>query len=448
LEKWQAWAEEKACCDYAFKMKLPSHLNEETRNEMTELADQSNINCFVASMEDFNDAALVEFFETSTKLGCVAQVHAQSVELVQRNIQALRDKGVDGPEGFALAHSEEAEEEATSRAATLANQMNCPLYLTHVSCPATIDIISKKKAKGNVLYGEVTPAALACDGHDYWDQDWKKAAALVASPPIRKDQNEDLAKRLVNEDLDVVASNHASFNVKQKALGLKDFTKIPVGANGIEERMSVVWSQCVANGSMRPEQFVAVTSANAAKIFGLYPDKGHIDVGSQADVVIWDPEGHKTIDAAAQVSKSDLNVFQGQTLKGRVEAVILRGRLMYFDEDLKAVQGHGRFLPLSPYPAHVYERIKARKALQVFHPVERKEEEIEINGDIPPPARPIPFQPEKAASLHISNIDLKLHPNDPEDIDETSPVLMPRMKHRSSIRIRNPPGGQSSGSFW
>ena len=227
-----------------------------------------------------------------------------------------------------------------------------------------------------------------------------------------------------------------------------------MGANGIQERMMIVHDKC----NMTPEKFVAATSTNAAKVYGLYPDKGRIDVGSQADIVIWNPEvtTHITCNTNEnenydQISKSDLNIFQGMSFKGKAETVILRGRVVLFEGDLKVVHGHGRFLPLSPYPAHVYEKIKAREQ-QMFnlHPVERKEnEEIKINGnDIPPPASPISFQPEKAASLHISNIDLKLHPNDEDPLQEPVVHVLARNKHRSSIRIRNPPGGQTSGSFW
>ena len=134
------------------------------------------------------------------------------------------------------------------------------------------------KGKDHVVFGEITPACLACDGQGYWNQDWNSAAALVQSPPLRKGQLEDLATSTGQDDhgIDLVGSNHAAFNARQKALGLKDFTKIPLGVNGVEERMSVIWNQAVTPGHMTKERFVAVTSANAAKIFGLYPDKGNI----------------------------------------------------------------------------------------------------------------------------------------------------------------------------
>lgn len=391
-------------------------------------------------------------------LGCLAQVVTESPEIIKRNTQKLMSQSVSirGPEGYVLAHSEEAEEEATLRACTLAHQINCPLYLAHISCPATTAIIASRQKKGHVVFGEVTPAALACNDVSYWDKDWKTAASLVASPPIRKEHCTEMADALAKDlGLDLVGSNHAAFNSQQKALGLQDFTQIPVGTNGVEERLSVVWNQGIE--SMSAQRFVAVTSTNAAKIFGLYPDKGHIEVGSQADIVIWDPEAFKSVRIEEQCSKSDLNIFHGLTFKGRPDVVILRGKVVLEDGDIggevRAVQGHGRALPLSPYPTHVYQKIKERQIFN-FVPVERKEEDLVISADceVPPPLPTKSYQPEKAASLHISNIDLKSHPNNGNDqesaADHSAVILSRSNRHRSSIRIKNPPGGRATGSFW
>ena len=172
---------------------------------------------------------------------------------------------------------------------------------------------------------------------------------------------------------------------------------------------------------------------------------GYIDVGSQADIVIWDPEASVTIDSKNHLSKSDLNIFEGMTFQGKPETVILRGRIMVDDNNIKAVQGFGRYVPLSPYPIHVYDKIKSRSLLE-YHPVIRNEDDLKVNGgDIPPPATAKSVQPEKAPSQQISSIgtDLKLHPNSPDP-----PPIMTRTKHRSSIKIKNPPGGRTSGSFW
>ena len=379
-------------------------------------------------------------------LGCLAQVVTESPEIIKRNTQKLMSQSVKGPEGYVLAHSEEAEEEATLRACTLAHQINCPLYLAHISCPATTAIIASRQNKGHVVFGEVTPAALACNDVSYWDKDWKTAASLVASPPIRKEHCAALADALAKDlGLDLVGSNHAAFNSQQKALGLEDFSQIPVGTNGVEERLSVVWNQGIE--LMSAQRFVAVTSSNAAKMFGLYPDKGHIEVGSQADIVIWDPEAFKSVCIEDQCSKSDLNIFHGLTFKGRPDVVILRGKVVLEEGEVRAVQGHGRALPLSPYPTHVYQKIKERQIFN-FVPVERKEQDFA--GEVPPPLPTKSYQPEKAASLHISNIDLKSHPNNGNDQESSADdvILKRSNRHRSSIRIKNPPGGRATGSFW
>lgn len=453
FDKWQAWAEEKACCDFAFKMNLPDTLDIDITDEMKELTQENyGINCFKVSMDHgpdrFTDQDLIKFFDACTSIGCLANVQAVSGELVKRNIDKLKANGVTGPEGHPLAYSEEAEEEATMRSCTLANQMNCPLYLSTVSCSTATDIIRSKKSKGHVVYSEVTPAALACNGTAYWNADWQKAAALVALPPVRNDQNDALVDA-ITKGLDCVSSNHAAFNLSQKALGIKDFTKIPKGVNGVEERMSIIWEKAVASGKMTKERFVDVTSTVAAKIFGLYPDKGCIEVGSIADIVIWDPEAETIIRTEDQISKSDFNIFEGMTVRGKADTVILRGRVAVDEGQMKAAQGHGRFVQLSPYPVHVYEKIKARKVLD-FQPVIRSEEEFASKSeDIPPPTPPKSFQPEKASSQHISQFDLKSHPIDTPITEEEPTTLLSRStKHRSSIRIRNPPGGKTSGSFW
>ena len=167
-------------------------------------------------------------------IGCLAQVIAESSEVVKRNTQKLmsQDIAIKGPEGYILAHTEDTEMEGTFRACTLAYQMNCPLYLSFISSPATAKIISSRKAKGQVVFGEVTPAALACNDISYWEKDWKTAASLVTSPPIRKEHCSDLAKILSEEDegIDLVGSNHKTFNSKQKALGL--LTILPIIQDG------------------------------------------------------------------------------------------------------------------------------------------------------------------------------------------------------------------------
>jgi dihydroorotase-like cyclic amidohydrolase len=149
--------------------------------------------------------------------------------------------GVTGPEGYAMAHTAEAEEEAVMRASTLANQVNCPLYLSSITSDSSADIVKVKKSRGNVLYADVTPAALACDGEEYWNSCWNHAASFVTCPPLRKGAKEALVEAAANSTFEMISSDHTTYNSKQKALGIKDFTKIPPG---IENSSFKIWMMC------------------------------------------------------------------------------------------------------------------------------------------------------------------------------------------------------------
>lgn len=185
--KWRGWADEKVCCDYGLKVALPSDITEGTLKEMQELTtDDFGVNTFCMSMLESKDSDLLTGLESCAKWGCLAQVHAESGEVIERNAKKILANGVTGPEGFALAHSVEAEEEAVMRASTLANQVNCPLLLKSITSDSAADIVRVKKNRGNVLYAQVTPAALACDGNEYWNSCWNHAASFVAEPPLRK----------------------------------------------------------------------------------------------------------------------------------------------------------------------------------------------------------------------------------------------------------------------
>ncbi len=199
--KWRGWAEEKACCDYGLKVALPS-VTEDSLKEMQELTgEEFGVNTFFMSMEGENklsDSSLLSGLESCAEFGCLAQVHAQSGEIIERNVQRILGNGVTGPEGYAMAYSIEAEEEAVMRASTLANQVNCPLLLKSITSQSAVDIVKAKKNRGNVLYSEVTPAALACDGNEYWNSCWNHAASFVTCPPLRKGAADDLVESSAN----------------------------------------------------------------------------------------------------------------------------------------------------------------------------------------------------------------------------------------------------------
>ena len=189
--KWRGWADDKVCCDYALKMALPNGLaSEETLKEVQELTgEEFGINTFCMTMEGNNklcDQELLDGLQGIKEVGGLAQVHAESGEIVEKLSQRMLENGVTGPEGYALAHSVEAEEEGVMRASTVANQVNCPLLLDSITSNTSADVVKMKKNRGNAIFASVTPASLACDGGQYWKENWNEAASFLTAPPLRK----------------------------------------------------------------------------------------------------------------------------------------------------------------------------------------------------------------------------------------------------------------------
>jgi dihydropyrimidinase len=228
----------------------------------------------------------------------------------------------------------------------------CPLYIVHTSCKPAHEATARARAAGKRVLGEPLIQHLVLDETDYLHKDWDHAAQRVMSPPFRpKAHQESLWTGLQAGSLQVVATDHCSFTMEQKRIGLNDFRMIPNGTGGLEDRMPVLWTTGVGSGRLSPNEFVAVTSANAARILNMYPRKGAIMPGADADIVIWDPKATKTITAKKQVSRIEYNVFEGLSLTGLPAKVYLRGKLAAESGEVKAERGQGRFVPRKPFPA-------------------------------------------------------------------------------------------------
>ena len=247
------------------------------------------------------------------------------------------------------------------RASTLANQLECPVLVGPLTGSSSLEVLERKKRRGDVIWGTTTPAAMACDGKEYFNSCWRHAAGFLCAPPLRDGQTNDIIRAVADGTaVDLLVSGHETYTAKQKALGSKDFTKIPLGVNGVESRMSVLWELAVHSGRMDPTAFVAMTSAIPAKMYNLYPKKGRIEVGSDADIVVWDPKTSYTISAKDHQLKVDFNVFEGMEVHGKAESVILQGRLAVDEGQIRVMQGVGRFLSLPPFAPYIYDRLKAR----------------------------------------------------------------------------------------
>jgi dihydropyrimidinase len=221
--------------------------------------------------------------------------------------------------------------------------LNTPVYIVHVSCAESLEAITRARAKGQRVYGEALAGHLVIDDSVYQHADPAYAASHVMSPPFRsKHHQAALWQGLQGGNLHTTATDHCTFCAAQKAAGKDDFTKIPNGCGGVEDRMSVVWDAGVNSGKLTPSEFVRVTSTNAAQIFNMYPRKGVVAVGADADLVVWDPTGTRTISASTQFAKGDFNVFEGRTVRGIPSHTVAAGKVVFERGELRAVEGAGR----------------------------------------------------------------------------------------------------------
>jgi dihydropyrimidinase len=264
--------------------------------------------------------------------------------------QALA-RGDTAPRFHALTRPEKVEAEATNRAIRLAEVAGVPILVVHVSCAPALEEIHRAHERGSTVYAETCPQYFAFSYSDLAREGFE-GAKYVCSPPLRDESNrEPLWNGLKVGDLQIFGSDHCSFNYReQKELGIDDFTLIPNGLPGAEERAMVLWTLGVRKGRISENQFVAVLSTNQARIYGMYPRKGALVPGADADIVLWDPELSITATAENRHGNVDYTPYEGHALNGGPASVYVRGNLIYKDGEIVGEHGSGKFIERSFVP--------------------------------------------------------------------------------------------------
>ncbi|MCQ8280015.1 dihydropyrimidinase [Acetobacteraceae bacterium KSS8] len=356
IEAWRVWSEraKKAVCDYAFHVCV-THWSASVASEMETLVRDHGVNSFKHFMAYkgalmVDDGVLLSSVGHALSLGALCNVHAENGDAVAHLQKTLLERGITGPKGHPLSRPPSVEGEAAQRIIAIADVLGAPIYIVHVSTADATDAIGRARANGQRVFGEVLAQHLVIDDSVYDTDDFRSAAAHVMSPPFRpKSHQAKLWAGLANGTLQTTATDHCCFCAPQKANGRDDFTKIPNGTPGIEDRMSVLWHHGVRTGRLTPAEFVAVTSTNTAKIFNIHPRKGNVSVGADADLVLWDPNGTRTISAATHHQRVDYNVFEGMEVTGLARTTIAGGHVVWHENQLHTVPGSGRYVARPPF---------------------------------------------------------------------------------------------------
>ncbi|CAH8848593.1 unnamed protein product [Trichobilharzia szidati] len=461
-EKCRQLADTKVCCDYTVHIVVPQY-DAKISKEMELLVKEKGVNSFRVFLSGacgllLDDNDLFEISKQCRNLGAILQVHAENGRLVKIMESKIYNDGITGPEGCLYAHPEMAEVEATHRALSVCDAAGCPLYILQVTSPKAAYQISEARLRGNIVVGETLAAALGADGRHYKNTCWRHAAGYVLYPPLRDNPctPSELMRYVSTGVLECTASGHCVFKAEQKAIGKDDFRKIPPGVNGAEDRMSIVWEKGVVSGIMDPCKFVAATSTNAAKVFNLYPQKGRIEVGSDADLVIWDGDATRTISVKGNHENSDFNIFEGVQCHGVPVVVITAGRVVLENGELRVTQGAGRFIPVSPFSPYIYERTKRLNLLRSVKPIMRDPYNGPVSTEFTVPTEDVgvkngtdkipvgpdgdglrPRSPTRSGGRNMQESSFSLSG---AQYDDGRPI-------RTAIRTKQPPGG-ASNALW
>jgi dihydropyrimidinase len=346
-DKWHKKAEGKAVIDYGFHL-ITTDFEDKNKSEMFKLMDEgiTSFKLFMAYPGVFlsDDATIYRAMSAAGERGGLVCMHAENGIVINEIIKKFKEEGRLAPKYHALTRPTIAEAEGVHRAIALAEMAETPVYIVHLSCSDALNQVRQARDRGIPAFAETCPQYLFLSIDDYGDD--FNGAKYVMTPPLREKHNhDDLWKGLKMDDLQCIATDHCPFCMKdQKELGKDDFTLIPNGAPGVEYRMELIYNGGVIENKISLNRFVELTSTAAAKMFGMFPKKGTIAVGSDADIVIFDTEKEHTFTLEAQHMNVDYCAYEGKKIKGKVETVLSRGRVVIENGECHVEKGSGEFI--------------------------------------------------------------------------------------------------------
>ncbi|KAK0398521.1 hypothetical protein QR680_002632 [Steinernema hermaphroditum] len=437
FDRVKAVAEAKAHCNLALSVCV-NRWSDTVRQEMRQLVERG-VNSFILDLS--NDSDLFQAFEQCRTLGAHARILPENKNVVSLLEKRMLQMGIDGPEGYVQSRPAFLEGEQVHRMCVLSQLTNCPFAVLSVTSSQSCRAVVAGRSNGSLVNAEIAVAAFASEPNAYYDKDVKKASSLLLAAPVRTEarNTDDLMDLMANSPLCVCVSDHRAIKSSDR-VSCSDFTKMPRGCSATEERLAVLWEKAVYSGLVDPMRFVAITSSNAAKVFNLYPKKGRIAVGADADIVVWDPKGTHQISAKAHWSSADVNVFEGLTVHATPSATICEGRLVYQDGKMNIVSkgnaGTGRFIALQANSPHVFGVVQARERMNTPEKVDRVKSEVKKNDYSD--SRPI------TGTGARGQVEATRSP-----FESTFSVSggSDAYKSRASTKIFQPPGGKTTG-FW
>jgi dihydropyrimidinase len=349
LDEWRSKANGKQVIDMGYHMAVTDLVNGGTLDELATLPEQgvTSYKLFMAYKGALmvDDETLFRTMEVAATTGALVMVHAENGDVIDVLVRQALAAGNTAPLYHALTRPPEAEGEATNRAIQLAHLAGAPLYVVHVTCKEAVEPIAQARDKGWDVWGETCTQYFFNSLDDIAKPNFE-GAKYVYSPPVRDKSNHDVLWNAVRTDvLSVISTDHCAFLFDgQKTLGKDDFSKIPNGGPGLENRLQMIHEFGVREGRISLNRMVELLATNPARLFGLYPRKGTIAVGSDADIVVFDPGKRVTLSAKTHHSKSDYNLYEGTSVTGSPEVVLLRGHVLVENDELVASPGIGQFV--------------------------------------------------------------------------------------------------------